>query len=79
MQKIEHPTKPEKITWISQKTWDNFSLKEKDYFIFRYIEWIKKTDLMRRLYLTNNWSFRNFLCKIKSKTKKDLKKVEKFV
>nr|DAS34513.1 MAG TPA: hypothetical protein [Bacteriophage sp.] len=33
---LEHPKKPENITWVSNETWEKLSLKEKDYFIFRY-------------------------------------------
>jgi hypothetical protein len=36
--KIEHPDKPEILQWISEKTWTNLSLKEKDYFIFKYVD-----------------------------------------
>ena len=36
--KIEHPDKPEILQQISEKTWTNLSLKEKDYFIFKYVD-----------------------------------------
>ncbi len=78
MQKLfEEIEKPKEITWISDETWGNFSLKEKDYYIFRYIDGKSKSEVMRLLYLTSKWSFRNFLCKIKKKTKKDIEKVKK--
>lgn len=72
---LQHPDKPEILQWISEKTWKNLSLKEKDYFIFKYVYWIKKEELMRKLYLTSNWSYRNFLCKIKKIIKKDLQNI----
>lgn len=66
---LEHPKKPEIITWISEEIWEKLSLKEKDYFIFRYELWYKKEQLMRALYLTSNWSYKNFLYRIKKVTK----------
>lgn len=67
--KIEHPTKPEILTWISQDIWEKLSLKEKDYFIFKYSLFLTKEEIMRKLYLTTPWSYKNFLCKIKKVTK----------
>lgn len=72
---LEHPKKPENITWVSNETWEKLSLKEKDYFIFRYKLWYNKEQLMRTLYLTSNWSYKNFLCKIKKIIKKDLQNI----
>lgn len=70
--KIKHPEKPEILKWITKKTWDNLSLKEKDYFIFKYEFWFEKEKIMRLLYLTSSWSYKNFLYRIKKITKKDL-------
>ena len=72
---LQHPDKPENITWVSNETWEKLSLKEKDYFIFRYELWYNKEQLMRTLYLTSNWSYKNFLCKIKKIIKKDLQNI----
>ena len=63
--KIQHPKKPELLSWLSEDTWNSLSLKQKDYYIYKYIKKYNKLQLMRRLYLTNNNSFNNFLYKIK--------------
>lgn len=71
--KIQHPEKPEILTWISKETWEKLSLKEKDYIVFLYIYSFKKEEIMRKLYLTTDKSIRNFRNNLKKKLNLDLK------
>lgn len=69
--KLQHPKKPGKLYWLADEVWQKLSLKQKDYYIFRYIKGYTKEDLMRRLYLTNSKSFANFLYQIKKINQKN--------
>lgn len=66
--------KPICCLWISDTSWDNLSLKEKDYIIFLYSKRFTKEQIMRKLHIEDRTAYWRLQTRVKDKIKDDVVK-----
>ena len=66
--------KPRCCAWISEKSWNSLSLKEKDYIVFLYSKMFSKAQIMRRLHIEDRTSYWRLQNNVKNKIKDDVAK-----
>jgi DNA-directed RNA polymerase specialized sigma subunit len=54
---MKQPKKPFSCFWISDETWKNLKLKEKDFIVLLYERKFTKSQIARALYLTTYSSY----------------------
>lgn len=67
-----HPNKPEICSWISENTWNELKIKEKDYIIMLYQRKYTKQRIMRTLYIFDRTAYYKFTKKIRNLLNKDI-------
>lgn len=67
-----HPNKPEICSWISDHTWNELKIKEKDYIIMLYQRKYTKQRIMRTLYIFDRTAYYKFTKKIRNLLNKDI-------
>lgn len=70
--KVVQPKKPKICEWISDNTWNNFKIKEKDYIIMLYKRKFTEEKIQRNLYIFDRSHFSSFKKKIREKLKSDI-------